>query len=129
MSKSTGKGRVGKSKIDRPPKPYPDFPLGAANNGRWQKKINGRIHYFGRWGRIRNGKMERLPDDGWKEALDLYKAQADDLHAGRKPRVQKMGEGLTLAEACNRFLTSRLRKMNAGELTAPTFADYRKTTD
>ena len=54
--------------------------------------------------------MERLPGDGWKEALDLYKAQADDLHAGRTPRVK--GDGLTIADLCNRFLTAKGRRIN-----------------
>ncbi len=73
--------------------------------------------------------MERLPDDGWQEALALYKAQADDLHAGRKPRVKKVGEGLMLAELCNRFLTAKLRQRGAGEITTRTFDEYRATTD
>lgn len=46
------------------------------------KKIRGKIHDFGEWGRRVNGKMEQLPEDGWKESLEEYKAQADDLHAG-----------------------------------------------
>lgn len=123
MSKSTRKGS------DRPPKPYPDFPLGAHPGGMWQKKILGKIHYFGRWGRRVKGKMVRLESDGWKEALDIYKAQADDLHAGRTPRVNKTGDGLTLAELSNRFLTAKQRKLTAGEITQATFRDYRAVTN
>jgi hypothetical protein len=55
------------------------------------KKIRGRIYYFGKWGRRVDGKLTRVPGDGWKEALELYKAQADDLHAGRTPRVKATG--------------------------------------
>ena len=73
--------------------------------------------------------MERIEGDGWKEALELYKAQADDLHAGRTPRVKKVGEGLTLAELCNRFLTAKLRQQKAEEITPRTFAEYKDTTD
>jgi hypothetical protein len=54
-------------------------------------KIVGRVYYFGKWGRIRKGKMERLLGDGWKKALETYKAQADDLHAGRIPCEVKRG--------------------------------------
>ena len=36
----------------------------SASSGAGQKKIRGKIHYFGRWGRIRNPKLERLPGDG-----------------------------------------------------------------
>jgi hypothetical protein len=57
---STRSRRSRKSSVDRPSKPYPEFPLGAANNGHWQKKINGRIHYFGRWGRVVDGKLTRV---------------------------------------------------------------------
>src|SRR4030042_4607688 len=100
MPKSTLKRRSSKSVSDRPPKPYKDFPLTPHPSGAWQKKILGRIHYFGRWGRVRNGALERIEGDGWKEALEIYKAQADDLHAGRTPRVKATGEGLKLKELC-----------------------------
>jgi hypothetical protein len=50
--------------------------------------------------------MERLADDGWQEALALYKTQADDLHAGRTPRTTS-SEGLAVSELCNRFLTAK----------------------
>ena len=127
MSKSTGNRRS--RKADRPKKPYPDFPLTPHASGAWQKKILGKTHYFGRWACTRNGKLERIEGDGWKEALELYKAQADDLHAGRTPRVKKTGEGLTLAELSNRFLNAKLAKLKAGELTRRTFDEYRGTTD
>ncbi len=130
MSKSTISRKGRKAANDRPSKPYPDFPLTPHPSGAWQKKILGKIHYFGRWGRIVHGKMEVLPEGGaWKEALALYKAQADDLHAGRTPRVKKTGEGLTLAELSNRFLTAKLRQQHAGEITPATFHGYKQTTD
>src|SRR5215217_9045346 len=102
MSKSTGPRSA--RKAIRPPKPYPDFPLSPHASGAWQKKIRGKVHYFGKWGRRVNGKLERIPGDGWEEALELYKAQADDLHAGRTPRVA--ADGLTVATLCNHFLTA-----------------------
>ena len=69
----------------------------------------------------------RVEGDGWKEALEQYKAVADDLHAGRTPRVQS--DGLTVADLCNRFLTARLRKVEAGEMGERMFAEYKQTTD
>lgn len=121
------KSRSSKVVANRPEKPYPKYPLTPHPSGKWQKKILGKIHYFGRWGQIRNGKMERIEGDGWKEALELYKAQADDLHAGRTPRP-KTG-GLTVGELRARFLTSKSRALDAGEITARTYAEYRQTAD
>ena len=68
-----------------------------------------------------------IEGDGWKEALKKYKAVADDLHAGRTPHVK--GDGLTVADLCNRFLTAKLRKQTAGEIGARMFQDYKEITD
>src|SRR5262245_34316986 len=92
----------------RPKKPYTDFPLRPHSTGKWVKKIRGKNHYFGTWAKRVDGRLVRVPGDGWEEALALYKEQADDLHAGRTPRVR--GDALTVAELCNRFLTAKLRK-------------------
>jgi integrase len=123
---STRKPRPRKA-ADRPKKPYPDFPLTPHPSGAWQKKIRGKIHYFGRWARRLNGKMVRVDGDGWKEALEEYKAVADDLHAGRTPRVKD--DGLTVADLCNAFLTAKLRKRASSELGARMFEDYKQITD
>jgi integrase len=127
VSNSTKKPSSGKAGSDRPKKPYPDFPLSPHASGTWQKKIRGKLHYFGRWGRIVNGKMTRLEGDGWKEALEEYKVQADDLHAGRTPRA-KTGE-MTVGDLCNRFFTAKTRALEAGEITTRTLTDYTATTD
>ncbi len=126
MSQSTGSSRPRKP-TDRPKKPYPDFPLTPHASGAWQKKIRGKTHYFGKWARRVNGKLERIPGDGWEDALKSYKSQADDLHAGRTPRTP--GNGLTLADLCNRFLTAKLRKKDSGELGVRMFAEYKLATD
>ena len=52
---------------------------------------------------------------------------ADDLHAGRTPRVK--ADGLTVADLCNRFLTAKLRKVEAAELTPRMFGEYKTMTD
>jgi len=141
MSKSNAQRRAGKARPGRPPrdpskprpflppKPYPDFPLTPHASGKWMKKIRGKLVYFGRWGRRVNGQMERLPDDGWKHALELFQAQRDDLYAGRTPRVNKTGEGLKLKDLCNHFLTAKKRKLLAGEITPATFQGHKQTTD
>ncbi len=123
---STRKPRPRKAAY-RPKKPYPDFPLSPHPSGKWQKKIRGKIHYFGQWAKRVNGKLVRIEGDGWKEALELYKAQADDLHAGRTPRVQS--DALTVADLCNLFLTAQLRKQAAGEIGPRMFQEYKEITD
>jgi integrase len=124
---SSRKPHPRKAAADKPKKPYPDYPLSPHTSGAWQKKILGKIHYFGRWGRIVNGKMVPIDGDGWREALELYKAVADDLHAGRTPRVKS--DALTIADLCNRFLTAKLRRVESGELGSRMFQEYREITD
>ena len=102
------------SRLNKPKKPYPDFPLFAHATGRWAKKIRGKFHYFGKW-------------DDADAALQKYLDQRDELHAGRVPRVP--GDGLTLADLCNRFLTSKQHLLDAGEITQRTFADYYAVCD
>lgn len=123
-------------KAERPPKPYPDFPLYAHPLGYWSKKINGTIRNFGRWGRIVNGEMTWVADDGaWANALKLFNAQKDDLYAGRKPRVRvtKAGEieddTYRVKHLCNEFLTAKKRKLESGELGSRMYQEYRETTD
>ncbi len=111
----------------KPKKPYSDFPLTPHANGFWQKKIRGKIHYFGKWARRVDGKLVRVEGDGWEAALAEYKRVADDLHVGRTPRTKT--DGLTVAALCNHYLTAKLRKVEAGELTSALFYDYRVITD
>ncbi len=98
----------------KPTKPYRDFPLFPHATGRWAKKIRGKLRYFGYW--------SKSPDGDWQQALDLYQEQRDDLHAGRTPRVK--GDGLTVAELCNRFLTGKRNLLASNELKRRTFHDY-----
>ena len=128
MSSNSNRKSSSRKAADRPKKPYPDFPLSPHASGAWQKKICGKVHYFGKWGRVVKGVLTRVDGDGWKEALELYKAQADDLHAGRTPRKTN-GDGLTLADLCNRYLTVKLHLLESGELMASTFQDYRASCD
>ena len=116
-----------KQSSGKPPKPYPTFPLTPHNGGKWMKKIRGKLHYFGRWGRMVDGLMERIPGDGWEEALTIYKAQAEALHAGRTPR--ETSGGFLVKHMCEAFLVSKKRLVDSGELSSRTFSEYRQSTD
>ncbi len=106
-----------KAKSDRP-KPPSDFPLTPHASGAWQKKIRGKIHYFGRWASRKKGKLVRLPGDGMKEAKSLYIQYLDELKNGKENHTGEM----TLKELCNRFLTFKKRKA-----LPRTFAEYART--
>lgn len=127
MTVQSNRPRRRRTQSAKPKKPYAEFPLTPHASGAWQKKIRGKIHYFGKWAKRVDGKLERLPGDGWQEALAIYKAQADDLHAGRKPRQKN--EDLTIADLCNHFLTDKQRRVDSAEMSGRMFHEYKATTD
>jgi hypothetical protein len=126
LNNPTQKPRSRKA-ADRPKKPYAEFPLTPHASGKWMKKIRGKIHYFGNWAKRVDGKLVRAEGDGWEQALALYKAQADDLHAGRTPRLN--ADRFTVAGLCNRFLAAKQRKLESGEIGQRMFGEYKATTD
>ena len=93
-------------------KPYKDFPLRLHATGQWCKKIRQKTVYFG-----------TDPD----AALRKYLEQRDDLQAGRTPRVT--GDGLTVRDLANRFLTQKKSMVDSGELSPRTFGDYYATCE
>jgi hypothetical protein len=103
-----------KRRASKPTKPHRGFPLYAHATGRWAKRIRGRIHYFGPWADPQG-------------ALQKYLDQKDDLLAGRTPRVS--GDGLTIVDLINRFLTVKRQRVSSGELSQRTFADYSETCE
>jgi integrase len=106
---------MAKIKTTTPQKPREDFPLFPHSRGYWAKKVRGKLHYF--------GKVADDPEG--KAALTKWLDQKDDLLAGRTPRVAS--DGLTVRDLCNRFLTNRKGKMESGELSPISFADYHAT--
>ena len=93
-------------------KPYKDFPLRLHATGQWIKKIRQRTIYFG---------------TDADAALKKYLEQRDDLQAGRTPRVQ--GDGLSVRDLINRFLTQKKSAVDSEELSPRTFGDYFATCE
>ena len=92
------------------------FPLSVhTHTGRFYKVVRQRRHYFGKL------------SDGWQAALNRWLDVRDDLLAGRTPRVT--GDGLTVRDLANRFLTAKHHQLDCGELSNRSFLDYKLTTD
>ena len=102
-------------KRPRPDKPSKDFPLFAHASGQWAKKIRGKLCYFGVWAEP-------------EAARRRYERQRFDLEAGRKPRpLDVQTDGIDVATMCNHFLTSKRRRVEAGELKERTWREYHAT--
>lgn len=104
-----------KNPQDKPPKPFPDFPLFPHATRRWAKKILSKLHYFGPW-------------DDPDGALERYLAVKDYLHAGKEPPLTP-GEGVTIRDICNEFLGAKMHLVDSGELTRRTFYEYFRTAE
>ena len=55
-----------------PKKPYAGFPLAYHASGKFQKRIDGKLQYFGRWGKRAKGEVIPFDDLGWEAALAEY---------------------------------------------------------
>jgi integrase len=109
MAKSSVKSR--KNKIQKPAKPYKDFPLFPHATNRWCKKIRGKFHYFGPW-------------DNPEAALEKLNREWPYLSDGRTPPPVDTGEGCTFQLLCNTFLNSKRSKMESEELSEISFQNY-----
>jgi integrase len=89
----------------KPVKPRRDFPLFPHATGRWAKKVRGKFAYFG-----------KVSDDPHgKAALELWLQQRDDLLSSRTPR--SAGDGLSIRDLANRFLTVKQHQVQTKEIT------------
>jgi len=96
----------------KPEKPYPEFPLFAHAAGYWAKKINGKLHYFGRW-------------DDWRAALEKYNENRERLHAGQALKSDQP----TVRDLLNAFMNDRLVAQDTGQITRRTFGEYKRCCD
>jgi integrase len=100
--------------MEKPEKPYKEFPLYAHRCGQWVKKINQKLWYFGSWS----------DPDG---AIEKYKREIDDIRAGRDPRrmaIQGEESDCALVDLVNAFLSSKKSAVRAGRLSARMFDQY-----
>jgi len=94
----------------KPAKPRKDFPLGAANNGQWCRKIRGKLYYFGVWANPEAAEAEYLRVKEYRQA-------------GRVPPA-KANTGIRMNDLCNRFLNAKRALRDSHELSGRTFVDY-----
>ncbi len=99
--------------MDKPQKPYEDFPLFPHATKRWAKKIRGQLHYFGSWAA------------GWEAALREYERVREYLYTGRQRPIPT--DGVTVADVCSAFMQSRTKRVEAGEISQRTVDTYDDT--
>ncbi|NQT12066.1 MAG: tyrosine-type recombinase/integrase [Planctomycetes bacterium] len=100
---------------EKPEKPWEGFPLFAHPSGQWARKIGGKLCYFGVWAD---------PD----AALEKHNREYVHLKDGRTPPAFAVGEGCTLRQLCNAFLTAKQAKMEEADLSPRSFRDYYATS-
>lgn len=85
-----------------------DSPLKLHASGNWYKAIRGKFHYF--------GKDEAAALRKWAE-------QRDYLLAGVEPPAESLSVGVLITK----FLDSKQRKVDCGELSQRSFNDYHQS--
>lgn len=125
-----------KAPSGKPSKPYADFPLFAHASGRWSKKIGGKFHHFGGWGRTVDGKIVPVEnvDASAAEALELFHREWPYLSQGKPvpAGVNRESTGdpvCTVAEFCNTFLADKENLVTSRELSRHTFQSYLSTCE
>lgn len=113
MPKSSTAKKRGKSAGRSYPKPYDGFPLSAhVHTGRWYKTIKERRYYCG-------------PLDDWEQALKVYEHSAPYWAAGQTP--PPLGDSASVksvSHVVNGFLSAKRRRVESGEMTERTWAEY-----
>ncbi len=102
--------------MEKPPKPYPEYPLFPHASGQWAKKIKGSIRYFGLW-------SDHI------SALNLYESEKVAWEAGVNPRTLTLmsyisNKGLSLDDGVNIFLDYCDKNQEKGKITKRSYNDY-----
>jgi integrase len=104
------------SMSEKPKKPHPDFPLFAHSSGKWGKRINGHIRYFGRWDN---------PDGALLEYEAYLRSQAEENGKSRNPPPAP--PRMTVERALNLFLAAKERSRVSGEIEKRTYVEHQRT--
>lgn len=99
----------------KPSKPTPDYPLFSHASGKWAKKINGTIRYFGSWKNPPPGDA-----DGSAHALAEYERFLSQRQSSIVPSV-------TIEYALNSFLNAKLSAVRSGKIEERTYLEHQRT--
>ena len=89
-----------------------DFPLFLHRSGQWAKKVRQKLHYFG---------------TDKQKAIERWLSEKDYLLAGKKPRTGT-GDCLTVKRLIGLFMDHKESRVQTGELSPATLADYVRIT-
>jgi integrase len=142
--------------MNKPEKPYPEFPLYPHGNGQWAAKVNGKREYFGPWSdpdaalkrydaRVtpggkpaKSGPLYRHASGQWAKKINGQTVYFGNDKAEARRRLKDMeGNGqvqaapgqLTLLELVNRFLTTKKNQVAQKRLKQRTWDDYKEVCD
>jgi hypothetical protein len=101
--------------MTKPPKPSPDFPLFSHASGKWGKKVNGTVRYFGSW----KHTSDEDPD-GSVGALREYQSWVES-------RATLAPASVTVEYALNRFLAAKKSASESGLISSRTYLEHQRT--
>ena len=128
MSHSSKPAKSKRPGITKPKKPRSDYPLSPHSSGKWQKKIGGKLYYFGQWAKREGGQLVRVKDDGWRDAEREYnKWLYQRLHGSKQ--LSDAESSFSIGRLCNLFLDMKADAVEAGKLAPSTYTDYEQATD
>ena len=107
------------AKQNRPPKPYPTFPLFAHSRGYWCKKIDRQQVSFGRW----EEKGTPGYEGAWKAALKAYHEHCERVAQGRE--LEERPDEATAKLLVDGYLTHQHGRLERGDIRPAHFNDVK----